>query len=48
MTTQANIFAWEIPWTEEPASYSPRGSQRAGHDLVTKTTTNNTHMYTHR
>ena len=47
-TTQANIFAWEIPWTEEPASYCPWGSQRVRHDLVTKTTTNNTNMYTHR
>ena len=45
-TTQANIFAWEIPSTEKPASYSPWGSQRVRHDLVTKTTTNNTHVHT--
>ena len=24
-------FAWEIPWTEEPGGYSPRG-HRVGHD----------------
>ena len=23
LTTHSNIFAWEIPWTEEPAGYSP-------------------------
>ena len=25
MTTQFSILAWEIPWTYEVASYSPRG-----------------------
>ena len=23
MATDSNILAWEIPWTEEPGSYSP-------------------------
>ena len=23
MVTQSRILAWEIPWTEEPGSYSP-------------------------
>ena len=23
MATDSNILAWEIPWTEEPSSYSP-------------------------
>ena len=45
---QASIFAWEIPWTEKSASYNPWGIQRVGHNLVTKITTNNTHMYPHR
>ena len=25
MATQSSILAWEIPWTEEPAGYSPWG-----------------------
>ena len=36
MVTLSSILAWEIPWTEEPVGYSPWGSQRVGHDLVTK------------
>ena len=24
MVTPSSILAWEIPWTEEPAGYSPR------------------------
>ena len=31
MATHSSILAWEIPWIEEPV-----GSQRVGHDLVTK------------
>ena len=27
---------WEIPWTEEPGGLQSAGSQRVGHDLVTK------------
>ena len=23
LTTHSNVLAWEIPWTEEPAGYSP-------------------------
>ena len=23
MATHSNILAWETPWTEEPAGYSP-------------------------
>ena len=26
MATHSSILAWEIPWTEEIAAYSPRGS----------------------
>ena len=25
MTTLSSILAWEIPWTEEPGGFSPRG-----------------------
>ena len=28
--------AWEIPWREEPVSYSPWQSKRVKHDLATK------------
>ena len=35
VATHSSILAWRIPWTEEPG-YSPRGSQRVRHDLVTK------------
>ena len=34
--THFRILAWEIPWTEEPGGLQPMGSQRVGHDLVTK------------
>ena len=30
----AYIFAWEIPWTEEPGGLSPWG-RRVGHDCAT-------------
>ena len=36
MTTHSGILAWEIPWTEPPGELQSRGSQRVGHDLVTK------------
>ena len=36
MATHSNILTWEIPWTEEPAGYSPWGHKRVGHDLETK------------
>ena len=25
MATHSNILVWRIPWTEEPAGYSPQG-----------------------
>ena len=31
MATHSSILAWRIPWTEEPAGYSPWGP-RVGHD----------------
>ena len=36
MAAHSSILAWEIPWTEEPGRLQPMGSQRVGHDLVTK------------
>ena len=30
------ILAWEIPWAESLASYSPRGRKRVRHDLGSK------------
>ena len=39
MATHFSVLAWEIPWTEEPDRLQSMGSQRVGHDLVTKTTT---------
>ena len=36
MATHSSIFAWEISWTEEPVRLQSMGSQRVGHDLVTK------------
>ena len=34
--TPASVLAWRIPWTEEPGRLQSMGSQRVGHDLVTK------------
>ena len=36
MATHSGILAWRIPWTEEPGGLQCRGSQRVGHDLVTR------------
>ena len=36
MATHSSILAWEIPWAEEPGGLQFMGSQRIGHDLVTK------------
>ena len=32
MATHSRIFAWEIPWTEEPGGLKSVESQRVGHD----------------
>ena len=31
MATHSSIFAWKIPWTEEPGRLQSPGWQRAGH-----------------
>ena len=32
MATFSSIFAWRIPWTEEPVGLQSIGSQGVGHD----------------
>ena len=34
--THSGIFAWEIPWTEEPAGLQSMEFARVIHDLTTK------------
>ena len=36
MATHSSILAWRIPGTEELGGLQSMGSQRAGHNLVTK------------
>ena len=36
MATYSSILAWKIPWREEPGGLQSMGSQRIGHNLVTK------------
>ena len=36
MATLSSILAWEIPWPEKPGRLQSMGSQRVGHNLVTK------------
>ena len=35
MATHSSIFAWRIPWTEEPGVLQSTGSQRVGRDWAT-------------
>ena len=35
METHSSIFAWKIPWTEEPGRLQSMKSQRVGHDWAT-------------
>ena len=32
MATHSSIFAWRIPWTEEPRGLQSTGWHRVGHD----------------
>ena len=32
MAAHSSIFAWRIPWMEEPGRLQSTGSQRVGHD----------------
>ena len=36
MATHSSILAWDIPWIEQTGGLQSIGSQRVGHDLVTK------------
>ena len=36
MATHSSMLAWKIPWTEELGRLQSVGSQRVGHNLVTK------------
>ena len=36
MAAHSSNLAWKIPWTEKLGRLQSMGSQRAGHDLVTK------------
>ena len=36
MATHCSILAWRIPWAEEPGGLQSMGTQRVGHDWVTK------------
>ena len=36
MGTHSSVLAWEIPWTEQPGRLQSMGSQRVGHNIVTK------------
>ena len=36
MATHSSIVAWRIPWTKEPGRLQSMGSQRVGHEWVTK------------
>ena len=39
MVTHSSIFAWEIPWTEEPGGLQSMGLQGVRHDQATKHST---------
>ena len=45
MATHSSIFAWRIPWTEEPGRLQSTGSQRAGHEWATNTTTTKDQLF---
>ena len=36
MATHSSIFAWRIPWTEEPGGLQPKGWQGIRHNLEAK------------
>ena len=36
MATHSSNLAWRIPWTEETDGLQSTGSQKVGHNLVTK------------
>ena len=36
LATHSSVFAWRIPWTEEPGGLQSMGSQRVRHDCMTE------------
>ena len=38
VATYSSILAWRIPWIAEPGGLQSMGSQRVGHEFVTKHT----------
>ena len=36
MSTHSSIFAWEVPWTEEPGRLHSPWVTKVGHNLATK------------
>ena len=34
MAAHSSIFAWRMPWTEEPGGLQSLGSPRVGHDFT--------------
>ena len=36
MATHSSIFAWGVPWTQEPRGLQSIGPQKVGHNLETK------------
>ena len=36
LASHSSIAAWRISWTEKPGRLQSMGSQRVGHDLLTK------------
>ena len=36
MATYSSIISWKMPWTGKPGKLQSMGSQRVGHNLVTK------------
>ena len=37
VAAHSSLFAWRIPWTEEPGGLQSMGSQRVGHNWTTNT-----------
>ena len=46
MATHSSILAWRIPWTEEPAGYSPKGHKELATTKQLNTFTINKDIWT--
>ena len=42
--THSSIFAWKIPWTEEPGGLQSMGSQRVKHNWAAERTAHSKHL----